>query len=82
MNAAARIITIIAEHGTSMAAPVISPAKQASRDMADESGISTLRRWENTSAVIIGRDIIDMSSMMPTSLMVNIMQTATNTVMV
>lgn len=79
---ATRTITISAEQGTSMMVPSISPPTLQAADTPIDMNIMFLNRLLNNSAVIWGNASIDISNIMPTSLMVSTMHTATNTVMV
>lgn len=82
MKVVARMMTMSAEHGTSMMAPMNRPAIELTREMIAEVIIMVLRLWLNVSAIIIGSDIIDIRSMMPTSRMVRTMHRAIMTVMI
>ena len=82
MNTAAIMMTMIAEHGTSTTVPTKSPATLHISDTATDNSIIGLKRRRNISAVIIGSDSIDISSITPTSLIVRTIQTAVKTVIV
>ena len=82
MKTAAITITIIAEQGTSIMVPMKRPIRLHMRDMPTEANIMALNRRKNISAVIIGSDSMDISSMMPTRRIVSTMHTAISTVMV
>ena len=73
--------TIRAEQGTSMIVDRKRPVSEAVSDMTAEAVITEQKRRKNTSAVMIGSDSIDMSSMIPTRRMVRTMHTAVSTVM-
>lgn len=81
MNMETREITIRAEQGTSMMAPIKRPVTELTREIIAEAIIIFLRSWQNVSAIIIGSDNIDIRSMMPTSRMVKTMHKAIMTVM-
>lgn len=76
------LMTIIAEHGTSTNVPSNRPPTLQTTEIITDSNIMTRKRLENTSAVIIGIDSIDISSMTPTSRIVSTMHTAIITVIV
>ena len=80
-KAAASKSTITAEHGTSTAADINSPVTEAASDIKADTTATGTKRLHHTSAVIIGSDIIDISSIMPTRRIVSTIQSATSTVM-
>lgn len=74
--------TMIAEHGTSVAADRKIPAMLVAMDMAVDMSIMPKNRWFHVSAISTGTVSIDISNIMPTSLMVSTIHTATSMVMV
>lgn len=82
MKTAAFISTMNAEQGTSATALRASPASEHTTDIAIASSIMGVKRRVNTSAVIMGIDIMAISSITPTRRIVSTMHIATSTVMV
>ena len=77
----ARISTISAEQGTSITVERKRPPREATAENTADAMAIGVNLCQKTSAVIIGSDIIDISSMMPTRRMVSTIHTATSTVM-
>ena len=82
INIAANVKTIKAEHGTSTTVPIISPNRPAKSEIITEVNIKGLNRRTKTSAIIMGKESIDINNITPTRRIVNTMHNATITVMV
>lgn len=76
------MMTMMAEQGASMIVVSNNPARQHAKEMIIDSNIIDLNLLQYISAIIWGSESKDMRSIKPTSLIVNTMQTATNTVIV
>ena len=81
-NIAAKTATMRAEQGTFIATERKSPVSEPISEIATEASIMLLYLWKKFSAIICGRESIDISSIMPTSLIVKTIHSAIRTVIV
>ena len=76
-NITANKITIIAAHGTLIAAEINNPATPHTIEIIIDSNTIILNRGANISAIIWGNVSIDIKSIMPTRRIVSTIHTAT-----